>query len=275
MHVPTPTSSEINNWEEGFVETNEIDIHYYRTGNTDGAPLVLAHGLYDDGLCFAPSMAEFTAQFDVIAIDARGHGMSDAPATGYTVDDRVDDIVGLLGELNIDSPILWGHSMGGNTVACLAATYPTLPRTLVLEDPAGMLRGIHERTSEEQIRDVRDLIESWHAQPRETLLESFEHEAWKEYLFHARRRVSPEITEIVRDGYIRPSDTFSKVACPTLVLRADVDNDLRALDREHVDLLDDGQLEHVTNTDHCIRRDEFETTVRLIRQFLSDSIETE
>ncbi|WP_266082053.1 alpha/beta fold hydrolase [Haladaptatus caseinilyticus] len=257
------------------METNGIDIHYYRTGNPDGVTLVLAHGLYDDGRCFAPTMAEFTDQFDVIAIDARGHGLSDAPSIGYTIDDRVADLAGLLDELSIDSPILWGHSMVGNTVACLAATYPTLPRTLVLEDPAGMLHGIHERASEERIFNVRELIESWHNQSCTALLESFEHEAWKEYLFHARRRVSTDVTEIFRNGYRRPSTTFSKITCPTLILRADVDDDQRALDRERVDRFDDARLEHVTNAGHCIRRDEFGTTVHLIRQFLSDSVETE
>jgi pimeloyl-ACP methyl ester carboxylesterase len=275
MHVPTPTSPETSNWEEGFVDTNGTTIHYHRTGNADDATLILAHGLYDSGRCFAPTMAELTDEFDIIAIDARGHGMSDAPATGYTIDDRVADLVGLLVELNVESPILWGHSMGGNTVACLAATYPTFPRALVLEDPAGMLRGVHERVSEEQMQDVRELIESWHAQSRDTLVESFEHEAWNEYLFHARRRVSSEVTAIFRDGYRRPSDAFPKVICPTLVLRADVDDDARAHDREHVDLLDDGRLEHITNAGHCIRRDEFGTTVRLIRQFLRNSTKIE
>ena len=38
-------------WQEDYVETNGLRLHYARTGG-DGPPVVLAHGFSDDGLCW-------------------------------------------------------------------------------------------------------------------------------------------------------------------------------------------------------------------------------
>lgn len=40
-------------WQSGDVEANGIRLHYTRTGGK-GPPLVLAHGVTDDGLCWTP-----------------------------------------------------------------------------------------------------------------------------------------------------------------------------------------------------------------------------
>ena len=256
-------------WETGYVESNGIDLHYYRTGSGK-TPLVLAHGLTDDGSCWSPLAATFADEFDIVAYDARGHGLSSAPGSGYGINDRVDDLVGLLEALDLDDPILVGHSFGGNTVACTAAAYPDLPRALVLEDPAGMLGWFDDQSTEQLVSEMRDDVKRWHKQSRADLLASFEHEPWAEYLYHARREVSTDITQIRREGYADPSDTFPKIACPTFVLRADVDDDQRERDRQSVDHLQNGRLIHVDGAGHCIRRDAFATTVEHLRSFFDE-----
>lgn len=125
-------------WTEGEVQTDGIRLHYTRTGG-DGPPLVVAHGVFDDGPCRTPLLREFADEYDVVAFDARGHGRSDAPETGYGFDDRVADLVGLLDALEIEDPVLFGHSMGGDTVLATAAAHPDRPRAVVAVDPASLL----------------------------------------------------------------------------------------------------------------------------------------
>ena len=62
---------------------------------------MLAHGLYDDGRCWAPLANAFADRFDVVTYDARGHGRSDKPPDGYAVDDRIADLRGLIDGLGI------------------------------------------------------------------------------------------------------------------------------------------------------------------------------
>ena len=65
----------MNDWQSGFVDANGLRLHYTRTGG-DGPPVVLAHGVTDSGLCWARVAKALSPDFDVIMVDARGHGQS-------------------------------------------------------------------------------------------------------------------------------------------------------------------------------------------------------
>jgi N-formylmaleamate deformylase len=121
-------------WCEGDVVANGINVHYYRTGG-DRPALVLAHGITDNGPCWTRLARALKNEYDLIMVDARGHGRSDAPASGYTNADHAADVAGMIQALNLDKPALVGHSMGAAISATLAAQYPGLTRGLVLEDP--------------------------------------------------------------------------------------------------------------------------------------------
>ena len=67
-------------WQSAYLEANGLRLHYTRTGG-DKPPVVLAHGFSDDGLCWTPVAEQLAAAYDVIMVDARGHGCSEVP--GY------------------------------------------------------------------------------------------------------------------------------------------------------------------------------------------------
>jgi len=121
-------------WTTGTCEANGVRLHFTRTGGQQ-PPLVMLHGLTLDGSCWRPHARELEQDFDVVMPDARGHGSSSTPATGYTYEALAADVVGLIQGLALASPILLGHSMGGMTAAVVAAHHPTLLRGLVLADP--------------------------------------------------------------------------------------------------------------------------------------------
>ena len=125
-----------DDWTTDTVRTNGVKLQYYRTG--EGPPLVMAHGFYANGRCWEPLVSDLSDEYDIVMYDARGHGRSEAPETGYGIEDRIADLVGLVEALSLDDPILLGHSMGGSTAAWTAAKHPDLPRAIALEDPAGM-----------------------------------------------------------------------------------------------------------------------------------------
>ena len=109
-------------WSDGYILANGIRIHYWRTGGNK-PPMVLAHGSSDDGLCWTNLAKELEGNFDLILMDARGHGLSDPPSASDPADAQVEDLAGLIRELKLVKPILMGHSMGGASVGWFAAKY--------------------------------------------------------------------------------------------------------------------------------------------------------
>ena len=115
----------MSNWSSKYIQTNGIQLHYYQTGG-DLTPLILAHGITDNGLCWTRLANHLMEDFNVIMIDARGHGHSEAPKSGYSKVDHARDLAGLIEGLELDHPHLIGHSMGAANVSSLASNFPHL-----------------------------------------------------------------------------------------------------------------------------------------------------
>jgi N-formylmaleamate deformylase len=123
----------VNSWQAEFVAADGPRLHYTRTGG-DKPPLVLAHGITDDGLCWSRVAAELAPDYDVVMVDARGHGRSDAPESGYDPGQQADDLAGVIAALGLQTPDMLGHSMGAATTLVLAGTHPDVPGAVLLED---------------------------------------------------------------------------------------------------------------------------------------------
>ena len=121
-------------WQSGAIAVNGLKLHYTRTGGAK-PPVVLAHGFSDDGLCWTPVAEALEADYDVVMVDARGHGRSAAPEQGYGSADHATDLAGVIRALDLKRPAVLGHSMGAASTLALAGLYPDLPRAILLEDP--------------------------------------------------------------------------------------------------------------------------------------------
>jgi non-heme chloroperoxidase len=89
-------------------------LHAIDAGNTNGKPIVFIHGFSQSALSwirqFDSSLAD---DFRLVAMDLRGHGLSEKPREGYA-DSRLwaDDVYALIKALDLDHPILCGWSYG-------------------------------------------------------------------------------------------------------------------------------------------------------------------
>ncbi len=101
----------------------------------DGQPLVLVHGWCCDRSYFAPQFEHLAAAgHTVLALDLRGHGESDAPTGDYSMATLAADVGWLIAELELERPIVVGHSMGGVVAFELARLTPGLPAAIVMID---------------------------------------------------------------------------------------------------------------------------------------------
>lgn len=113
-----------------FVQANGVTLHVQElVPARSGRPptVVLLHGLAADTMAswfftLAYPLVEYG--FRVVLQDLRGHGRSERPISGYTLDDFVDDLDALIG-LQADGPVhLFGNSFGGTIAYAYAARHP-------------------------------------------------------------------------------------------------------------------------------------------------------
>jgi N-formylmaleamate deformylase len=261
---------------------NGIRLHYHRTGG-DKPPLILIHGISDDGLCWTPVAEQLAHEYDIIMIDMRGHGRSEAPEDGYLLKNLVLDVVGLIQKLNLLKPVLLGHSMGAITTLLLAGMFPDLPKAILVEDPPPfwMMQEISAKDAE-----FRGGLVSWfEALKRKTYDDILEEGRtnspnWsQEELIpwvNSKHRFSPRIAELVHPLDIVTVD-FSKVlksiTCPALFISADNEKGAIARPADIVkiqSLIPQLEVRHISNAGHSVRRDQFQEYMRVVRAQLGE-----
>jgi pimeloyl-ACP methyl ester carboxylesterase len=124
----------MSTWISGVCEARGVSLRYMRTGGSK-PPVVLLHGLMGSGACWTPLARALEGNYDVVMLDARGHGHSSAPPLGYRYDDLASDVEHVIDALALTRPILVGHSMGGMTAALTASRGKATLGGLVLVDP--------------------------------------------------------------------------------------------------------------------------------------------
>ena len=89
-------------------------LHVIEAGKQDSQPIVFIHGFSQCSLAWGRQLdSDLARDHRLVAMDMRGHGLSDSPRDAYG-DGRLwaDDVAATLKELDLDQPILCGWSYG-------------------------------------------------------------------------------------------------------------------------------------------------------------------
>jgi pimeloyl-ACP methyl ester carboxylesterase len=125
--------------KSSYLYANDLRFHYYYD-NLDGHgnPIVLLHGLASNGRIWEKVMPILVeAGYACYAPDLRGHGLSDAPDGDYGFETYFKDLAALFTALEIEKPLLVGHSWGCSLALDYAAHRPFgpgAPRGIILVD---------------------------------------------------------------------------------------------------------------------------------------------
>ena len=270
----------MSNWSEGFIKANDLNIHYHRTGEAGNPPLILLHGVMDNGLCWTPVARDLQAQFDVIMPDARGHGKTGGSLENFSYTQLADDVMALIGALGLEKPVLYGHSMGAMTAVAVAATYPDVVRALVLEDPPFMGEASHisdgNMPSPEMLQAFQEILSLRTMSTEERL--------------DAARRINPNWEEVELGPWADSKAEFDPgifqhlqvtfpwreqlqtITCAILLVTGDPAAGAIVTPqaaREAASLWHQGEIIYIQGAGHCIHRDRYAETMPQIQNFLS------
>ena len=268
-------------WMTGNFVSHGTKLHYYRTGGAK-PPLVLLHGITDDGLCWTPVAEVLAEKYDVIMLDVRGHGKSDAPKNGYDYETMATEVAGLLEGLALENPVVMGHSMGAMLALTLAGLHPDLPRAIILEDPPAFWR---TRPPSQEELEFRAGMGTWFYEvkrkTRDELLESVRVESpkWSEAELgpwaDAKHRFSLEITRMLDSQSTVPAtfpSLLKQITCPVLLITADPQQGAIVTDEDVAELqksIQHLEREHISGAGHNIRREQFSRYIEVVNTFLT------
>jgi pimeloyl-ACP methyl ester carboxylesterase len=147
-HAPHLPKGFTRTFTSRSIKTNGVRLHAVIGG--DGPPLLLIHGWPGSWYYWRLVMPALARDFQVIAVDQRGIGLSDKPQDGYDTRTLANDMVGLMDALGhkrfavagVDTGMLIGYALAADhpdrvaRVALGEATLPGigLPTPLILPD---------------------------------------------------------------------------------------------------------------------------------------------
>lgn len=114
-----------------FVTVDGAKVHYTNYGKGETA-LFFVHGWSCDETVWSEQAPVLAEKMRVITIDLPGHGQSDKTHVRYSMDLYTRAINAVLGEANVASVVLVGHSNGTPVVRHFHRQFPARVRALVI-----------------------------------------------------------------------------------------------------------------------------------------------
>lgn len=269
-------------------QSNMVDLpagrfHYLSWGaeQTDYPGVLLLHGITSSALSWVRVGPALADRYRVYALDMRGHGDSIKPAPGtYSLRQTADDAAAFIAALELEQPVLIGHSWGGATAIVLASgafTHKPVPHLshLILEDPAyTMGRGDPEKRAADFTKDIGRPADELRAELAAT------NPGWTEADIEgkieslhkvSREAVISAFAEAQESGNLLP--LLANIAAPTLLMRADpalgTTLDDAAWEQAKHYLPAHSRAIQIAGATHNIHRSKFNEFMRAMEEFLN------
>lgn len=250
-----------------------VRIAWERRG--EGQPLALVHGLGYARWGWEPVADALAERFQVVLLDNRGIGESEAPAGPYTAAEMADDVVRVLDEAGVERAHIVGTSLGGMIAQELALRTERVERlVLVCTTPGGPSAApmpkataqlIAEAASMEPLVALRRFVEN-------ALAPGAPEELVERILAH-RLRTAQAPTAWAAQAAAGMSfdawDRLPELRAPTLVLHGTEDVVVDPANSTLlVERIPDARLEWLPGCGHLLFWEEPERFVALVGEFL-------
>ena len=135
-----------------------VHLPYAESGDRDGIPVVLLHGLSDSHRSYEPILSLLPSHIRAFALTQRGHGDSSG-ARSFTVDDLAADVACFIDAMGLESAIVAGHSMGSVVAQRVAIEYPHYVDGLVVMGGATTFLNAGLEELDEAVSEMTDPVD--------------------------------------------------------------------------------------------------------------------
>lgn len=137
-----------------WVRSGDVRLHLLDYGPADGVPVLVLPGITSPAITMDFVARELTDLVRPLVLDLRGRGFSD-DGSAYDLGAYASDVEAVVGQLDLDRPVLLGHSMGAR-IAAVASTRLPLRGTVLVDPPmSGPGRGPYPTTLDAFLGQLR------------------------------------------------------------------------------------------------------------------------
>lgn len=125
---------ELGQGEFQYLEVDDNRIRFVQAG--EGKDILLIHGTPGSIEDWNPIIKSLAKTYRVTAFDRLGHGYSTTKNYTYHLKDNAELVKKIIQKLNLQSPMIVGHSYGGSTIAYLLANhYNDSLKYMIIDSP--------------------------------------------------------------------------------------------------------------------------------------------
>lgn len=248
---------------------NGYKINYEVEGS--GKPIVLFHGWLASLETMKPLQKNLSKNFKVYNIDILGFGKSDLPKEPLYTDNFGDFVNDVLQALNIENPILIGHSNGGKAIINYAGRYNNKINKIILIDSTGIkphrsIKYYSKIYSYKCAKKILSILPGDKNKRREQLLNKYGSSDYK---------ASPEVLRKTMNNILNEGQEkiMPNIKAPTLLIWGENDNATPFSDTKKIEkLIPDCGTVSFKGAGHFSYLDCLPQCLVIINEFLKDDI---
>ncbi len=257
-----------------------VQLHLVETGNPKGRPILFIHGFSQCAVAWNRQMnSELAKDYRLVAMDMRGHGLSDKPRDGYA-DSRLwaEDVDVAMQTLSLDHPILCGWSYGPLVILDYLRYYgedgigglsfvggitklgSDQATSVLTSEFLSLVPGFFAEDVEESVRSLEGLLRLCFA--REPSADDLR------LMLEYNRSVPPYVRQALLSRSFDNDDLLPKIRKPVLVMHGTEDAVVKpAVVDQHKAGMAHAQIQMMANAGHAAFWDDPEMFNRRLRAF--------
>ena len=214
--------------EQSLAINNKVKINFIEI-RASGNPIVMLHGVASEWQSFRPHITHLSKNYDVYALDLRGHGRSSWSTSEYHLQDYTDDVHQFIHKQVGEPTVVYGHSLGALVALLLASKFPEKVLGLVLSDPPLYCHSLTLKQTRwhEPFEEMNHVLSSFHSAEEIEAYMLQEYPSMDIEKCRARAKclvnVDPTIIATMLDHSYMDGfsldDVLRKIKCPVLLIQ--------------------------------------------------------
>ncbi len=250
-----------------YINIDGLNIEYTEQG--EGIPVLMLHGWGSSFDFYKGIMASLSDRCRVVAINFPGCGNSDTMLEPWNLNDYCSLVLKFIKAVNLENPILIGHSHGGRVILKITAEKMLNPPKIILLDSAGLIprKSIKQKFRAKSFKAIKNTLSL-------PIIKNYSGELLEKARNHYGSADYNAAPPVLRQTLVSLVNTdlrniIPNIDCPTLLIWGENDTDTPLEDAKIIEsLIKDSGLCVFENAGHFAFYEQQSRTIAILNSFI-------